>query len=385
MRDALASWFTEHRRALPWRPVGVGSGGGRDTGALRDPYAVLVSEVMLQQTRVDTVVPYFERWMRRFPDLHSLAGADEDDVLKLWQGLGYYRRALRLLEAAREVAQRHGGAFPDTRAGLETLPGVGAYTGAAIASLAFGHDEIAVDGNVRRVAARLMAWDVLPADRDVERALAERLADAAATDAAAADALPSPCGGHPRGVGHGPGGRSCDARRAAGRAPQPPLAEALIELGALVCTPRAPSCGACPLRAGCGAAARGTPEAFPAPRPRMAPPRIRRYALVALEADRLWLRRRTRTEMLGGLWGFPQSANAPAGGRALRPVLHAYSHFRLELVPVLVDPGHPELDRERDAALQRIADLGALALSGVDLRVLERLREAALLPGAALS
>jgi A/G-specific adenine glycosylase len=349
VRQALTTWFAEHRRALPWRPVGVGSGGVRGKGARRDPYAVLVSEVMLQQTRVDTVVPYFERWMRRFPDVHSLACADEDEVLKLWQGLGYYRRALRLLAAAREVTQRHDGAFPDTRAGLEALPGVGAYTGAAIASLAFGHDEIAVDGNVRRVAARVLAWDALPADREIERVLAERLADAPAAGA------------------------------------EPPLAEALIELGALVCTPRAPRCGACPLRTGCGAATRGTPEAFPATRARVAPPRIRRYALVALEGDRLWLRRRSHTEMLSGLWGFPQSASAPEGGRPLRPVVHAYSHFRLELVPVLVEPRHPELDRARDAAPRRIGDLADLALSGVDLRVLERLREAALLPGAALS
>lgn len=350
MRRALASWFAEHGRPLPWRTPAA----TRAPGALRDPYAVLVSEVMLQQTRVDAVVPYFERWMRRFPDVDRLAAADEDEVLKLWQGLGYYRRALRLHEAARLVARERGGALPTTRAELQALPGVGGYTAAAVAALAYGHDTIAVDGNVRRVAARLLAWPALPADREVERALHGLLGGGAAAG-----------GGRPQ--------------------PEPAVAEALIELGALVCTPRAPACERCPLRPRCRAAARGTPEAFPEGKAPRAAPHRRRFALVAIDGDRLWLRRRDHGEMLSGLWGFPQTTGAPEGARCLTSVRHGYSHFRLELVPALVDPAHPALAGANGATPRRIVDLPGLALSGVDLRVLERLRQEGLLSAPALS
>ncbi len=348
MREALATWFDRCARTLPWR------------GARRDPYAVLVSEVMLQQTRVETVVPYFERWMQRFPTVRSLADADEETVLRLWQGLGYYRRARRLQEAARQIEVHHGGRIPDSRDELEALPGVGRYSAAAIAALAFGDDVIAVDGNVRRVAARLFGWREARADRAIERALAERFA-------------PSPAPGD---TGHGP---------AAGAPEPPPLAEALIELGALVCTPREPRCEACPLASGCRARAAGAPEAYPRPGHRRAPPRRRRFALVALEGCRVWLRRRGTDEMLGGLWGFPQCDAAPAGARCLDPVAHAYSHFRLELVPVLVDPTHPALQRAGPARAWHVDELAVLPLSSVDLRVLERLRREALLPDAAVS
>jgi len=349
VRRSLARWFAEHGRALPWRPAAA-----RTPPGPRDPYAVLVSEVMLQQTRVEAVVPYFERWMRRFPDVRSLASADVDEVLKLWQGLGYYRRALRLHEAARWLVSERGGAFPATRDGLRSLPGVGPYTSAAVAALAFGEDQIAVDGNVRRVAARLLGRAELPADREVERALAELL-----------DGGPGPGNGR--------------------NAPQPPVAEALIELGALVCTPRAPACDDCPLRSGCNAAAQGTPEAFPAPRARRATPRRRRYALVALAGDRVWLRRRGVGEMLSGLWGFPQTADAPPGARCLAGVRHTYSHFHLELVPALVAPEHPALHDAAGATPRLLADLPDLALSGVDLRVIARLREEGLLRASAVS
>jgi A/G-specific adenine glycosylase len=315
---------------------------------------VLVSEVMLQQTRVEAVVPYFERWMRRFPDVRSLAAADVDEVLKLWQGLGYYRRALRLHDAARWLVAERDGVFPASRDGLRSLPGVGPYTSAAVAALAFGEDQLAVDGNVRRVAARLLGRAGLPADREVERVLAALLG-----------------GGNGREQGR--------------NVPRPPVAEALIELGALVCTPRAPSCDACPLRSGCYAAAQGTPEAFPAPRARRKAPRRRRYALVALDGDRVWLRRRGEDEMLGGLWGFPQTADPPPGAHCLAGVRHSYSHFHLELVPALVEPQHPALRDAAGATPQLVADLPDLALSGVDLRVIARLREEGLLRASAVS
>ena len=349
MRRNLARWFAEHGRTLPWRPAATHAAAGR-----RDPYTVLVSEMMLQQTRVEAVIPYFERWMRRFPDVRSLAAADVDEVLKLWQGLGYYRRALRLHEAARRLVSERDGVFPATRDELRSLPGVGPYTAAAVAALAYGHDTIAVDGNVRRVAARLLGRPALPPDREVERMLAELF--------------------------FGDPDRS-DARAA----PRPSVAEALIELGALVCTTRAPACERCPLSCCCRAAALGTPEAFPSPRARRSAPRRRRYALVALADDRVWLRRRGPDEMLSGLWGFPQTAAAPEGARCLPAVRHAYSHFHLELVPALVAPDHPALLDAAAAAPRLLADLPDLALSGVDLGVIERLREEGLLDASAVS
>lgn len=316
---------------------------------------MLVAEVMLQQTRVDTVIPYFERWMRRFPDLASLAAAETDEVLRHWQGLGYYRRASRLHRLARLVVAEHGGALPASRLELADLPGVGPYSAAAVAALGYGLDAIAVDANVRRVAARLFAWVRLPPDREVEKALLGRLA------------------GRPEPVATG--------------APWAALspAEALIEVGALLCTPRSPRCTDCPLRPWCAAAASGTPSAFPVRRPRRPPPHRRRFALVAVDGDRVWLRRRGSEEMLAGLWGFPQSREAPEGGRCLASLLHGYSHFRLELVIALVPPDHPDLARAAGTRAHRLAELPRLPLSKVDQRVLEKLRQAALLSDPAVS
>lgn len=329
MCSPLLDWFRAHRRDLPWR----------EPAQRREPYRVLVAEMMLQQTRVDTVIPYYQRWLERFPDIASLAGASSDEVLRQWQGLGYYRRALRLHAAARQLVADHGGTLPASREALEMLPGIGRYTAAAVAALAFDADAIAVDGNVRRLAARLEGWETVPADAAIETALARRLA--------------------------------CPPD------PGAPLAEALIELGALVCTPRAPACQRCPLRAGCAAASAGEPEAFPRRRQRPAPPLRRRWAVVALDGAGVWLRQRRHDEMLPGLWGFVQCETPPEGARCLPSVRHAYSHFRLELVPALIVGDGPAFD---GAEHHRWADLEALALSAVDRRVLERLRDLALAP-----
>ena len=394
MRDALLAHFERHARELPWRRPPAGGAG---PGARRDPYAVLVAEIMLQQTRVDTVIPYFARWMRRFPDLAALAAASEGEVLRVWEGLGYYRRAGRLRRAAEVCVLEHGGRVPGGVAQLRRLPGVGAYTAAAVAAFAFDMPELPVDGNVRRVAARLRGDRGSPSDRDAAEALGPLLA----------------------------GGRAGDA------------AEALMELGALVCTPRAPACPSCPLRSGCAAAAAGTPESFGAPVARRAPPKRRRWACVATDGGRVWLERRPERALLGGLWGFPQLDAEPDGARLLPPVRHAYSHFRLELVPAVVplgpyaagpddrpraDPQHDDAqhaDREHDEAQQgdrqdadpqqgdpqhadgarererrasaRTAAAGAFAvealarlpLSVVDRRVLRALVDAGLLPAVA--
>jgi len=275
----LLAWYDGHRRDLPWR---------RD----RDPYRVWLSEVMLQQTRVEVAAPYFERFTARFPDVAALAAADLDEVLALWSGLGYYRRARQLHAAARQVAA-DGGAFPRSLDGLRALPGVGAYTAAAVASIAFDVPAAAVDGNVERVAARLAALDgdprAAPARRRVARIAADLL------DAA----------------------RPGDSN------------QALMELGATVCTPRRPRCPLCPLRdpapaangaasngtdlngagawPGCRAALAGDPESYPPPRRRRAVERRRRLvALVEDAAGRLLLfRRADAADLLAGTWELP--------------------------------------------------------------------------------
>lgn len=317
-RDALLAWFGEHARDLPWR---------RD----RTPYRVWISETMLQQTRAATVVPYFERWMDRFPDVTTLATAEVDEVLRLWEGLGYYRRAHAVHAAARIVAFERDGRWPRGEAEWTALPGIGPYTASAIAALAQGHASVAVDANVRRVGARLHA-DPAPDDRELRRSLLALVP----TDE--------------------PGRGS----------------EALIELGATVCTPRSPSCRSCPLRPACAARHGGEPQRFPAPRERRPAPTRRRWADVRIRDGRVHLERRV-PGLLGGLWAFPQRTRRPAG-RTLEPLEQTYSHFRLHLTPV-VRPGDaaPGADRAREAAWFDTASAADLPLSRVDRRLLERL------------
>lgn len=254
---ALLMWFRGSARALPWRKV-------------RTPYRVWLSEVMLQQTRVATVVPYFERFLERFPDVSALAAASEDEVLALWSGLGYYSRGRNLHRAARVVAEELGGAFPSTYEELLKLPGVGAYTAAAIASLAFGRAEAVVDGNVLRVLSRLSddpTFVDLPEARDTARLRAQALVDASGA----------------------PG----------------PLNEALMELGALVCTPRSPACEGCPWASSCQAHAKGTVSVRPRKRPK--PARRSLHVAVALvhDGDWLWLEKRASKGLFGGLYEPP--------------------------------------------------------------------------------
>jgi len=320
---ALVAWFEERARAFPWRSD-------------RTPYRVWVAEAMLQQTRAETVVPYYERWMRAFPTVNDLAAARTERVLAAWEGLGYYRRAGALHRAARLVAAG-GGRFPSDEAGWRSLPGVGPYTAAAVAAFALGHRVVAVDGNVRRVGARLTA-DPAPVDAELRRLL-EPL-------------LPA-------------------TRPARGT-------EALIELGATVCRPRAPACDACPLRPGCAGAETGDPTAFPA-RTRRDPLPIRhRFALVAIRDDRIWLERRPDAGLLGGLWGVPQQ-DAPPRGRPLAEIRHAYSHFALRLVPVVIRGAPPPPSDGRDARWTDPDALSRLPLSKVDRKLLGHLRRAGLL------
>lgn len=269
---ALLPWFATHARDLPWRRT-------------LDPYAVWVSEVMLQQTQVKTVIPYFDRWLAALPDVAALATAQEERVLKLWEGLGYYTRARNLQRAARLVADDHGGRFPDSPTAILELPGIGRYTAGAIASIAFNQTTPILDGNVIRVLTRLLA---LPSDPK-ERRLNERLWTIAA-------ALVKTAGELPRIKLRSP-------MKLAGN--HSALNQALMELGATVCTPISPKCPACPLAGLCAARRLGRPEAFPESARRPSATARRFVAVVFQRRGRLCVQPRPTGVVNAGLWEFP--------------------------------------------------------------------------------
>ncbi len=260
LRARLLAWYDAHARDLPWRTA---------PGEAPDPYRVWLSEVMLQQTRVETVKPYFARWLDRFPTLEVLAEAPLDEVLKAWEGLGYYSRARNFHRAVREVAGSRAGEIPADPESFRALPGVGRYTAGAVMSIAFGREEPIVDGNVRRVFAR---WTDDPEPREAEL---WRLAEALV-----------------------PGERPGD------------LNQALMELGATVCTPRSPRCGECPVRAHCAAFAAGTQERRPLPKKAKPVPHEHTAVAVVERAGRFLLARRPLDARLGGMWEFPGTLRA---------------------------------------------------------------------------
>lgn len=280
----LLQHYVDNFRRLPWRaPPG---------GAPPDPYRVWLSEVMLQQTTVAAVGPRFERFVARWPTIEALAAADDADILSEWAGLGYYARARNLIACAREVARR--GAFPATPTELRGLPGIGAYTAAAIAAIAFGEPAAAVDTNVERVIARLNGLE-RPTRAQVEALLLEMLPPDFAGD----------------------------------------FTQAMMDLGATVCRPRAPSCDRCPLRDDCAARASGMPEAFPIAKRRRVRP-VRYGVAWWIERDgHVWLVRRPAKGMLGGMAALPGSdwTGAPQGPPtpSLARVRHVFTHFALEL------------------------------------------------------
>lgn len=252
----LSRWFEQHARDLPWRHT-------------RDPYAIWVSEIMLQQTRVDTVERHWGLFMARFPDLASLASADEDAVLQQWSGLGYYRRARLLHRGAQHVHETLGGVLPSGAEQLREIPGVGPYTAGAIASIAFDQPAALVDGNVARVHSRLAAIEE-PSEQDAKAKSHWKFVA--------------------RVLGHG----------------QPRvLAQALMELGATVCTPRSPSCLVCPVLELCRARASGRQDVIPAVRVKQKSPEQRLFALALRRGDRLLLERRPESGLLAGLWSLP--------------------------------------------------------------------------------
>ena len=256
LRRSLLAWYRRRARALPWR-------------RRRDPYAIWVSEVMLQQTQVTTVVPYFERFLRAFPTVRHLARAPQERVLRLWAGLGYYRRARDLHQAAQQLLLKWGGRFPRDERELRSLPGVGRYTARAILSIAFNHACSVLDGNVARVMARLTAWRGVSTTSACRHHLERQL-----------DCLFS--------------------RRSPGN-----FNQALMELGQTVCLPRAPRCPACPLRAGCLAHQSGNAEAYPAPRPRRKAEVRYLASAVIRRAEKVALVRGLDEKLLTDLWNFP--------------------------------------------------------------------------------
>ncbi len=290
----MLDWYDGHARALPWR-VRPGEGPA-------DPYRVWLSEVMLQQTTTTAVAPYFARFTERWPTVEALAAASEADVMAEWAGLGYYSRARNLVACARAVAGQ--GGFPDTEEGLRKLPGLGAYTAAAVAAIAFGHRAVVVDANVERVVARLFAIDTpLPAARGAIREAADRIT---------------------------PSQRAGD------------FAQAMMDLGATICTARNPKCLLCPLSPACLARAQGRQGELPVKRGKRVKPQRIGTAFWIERGGKVWLVRRPAKGMLGGMRALPDdgwsaradgSGEAPIAGawRAGGVVRHGFTHFDLEL------------------------------------------------------
>jgi A/G-specific adenine glycosylase len=334
----LLDWYGSHARELPWR---VPPGSGEAT----DPYRVWLSEIMLQQTTVAAVRPYFESFVKRWPDVHALAAAPEEDVMAAWAGLGYYSRARNLVKCAREVATL--GGFPQTETGLRELPGLGAYTAAAVAAIAFGRRAVVVDANVERVVARLFAIE-------------EPLPGAKPTIRARADGItPDEDAGH--------------------------FAQAMMDLGATICTARDPKCPLCPLESQCEAIRQGDPARLPMKAAKKPKPARVGTAFWIEQEGQVWLVRRPGKGMLGGMRALPDdgwnagsdgTAELPlAGGwRDLGAVRHTFTHFHLELRTIAIaaadPPGEGEwwpVDKLDEAGLPTLfAKAAMLALAQAD-------------------
>lgn len=346
----LLAWYDRHRRALPWRAL---------PGETPDPYRVWLSEIMLQQTTVRAVKPYFEKFLRLFPSVRALAAAETDAVMSAWAGLGYYSRARNLHACAKAVVERHDGRFPAEETALRALPGIGDYTAAAIASIAFDRPAVVVDGNVERVIARIHSVEEpLPASKP----LIKRLTAAIAPDDRPGD-----------------------------------FAQAMMDLGATICTPKSPACGLCPWRTPCTARRDGTMETFPRKTAKREGTPRRGAAFVALREDgAVLLRTRPPKGLLGGMAEVPGTewskdhdpavalAAAPVPGawkRSLGTVTHVFTHFPLELdVHVALVPAGTEApagsrwtpttmlqDEALPSVMRKVVEHGLAAL-GVDRR-----------------
>ena len=314
----LLNWYKKHGRTLPWRDH-------------PDPYAVWVSEIMLQQTRVDTVIPYFEKWMKLFPDIPVLANADEQTVLNTWEGLGYYSRARNLHKAAKIVAEKFGGELPRNLDDLRSLPGIGRYTVGAIASMAFKMDEPTLDGNLRRVFSRL--FDVTEfADSPTGEKILWGLA---------AENLPK--------------GKAGDYN------------QALMDLGATICLPKNPRCLLCPLMEICEARKNGTQDLRPVLKLKKQAPHYVHAAVVVIERGRVLLHQRPADGLLGGMWEFPNArVEADPAAGLVKAINAAYSFkvtvhvFRCEAASV---------PKNRNLKWVKLSDLGDFPMGKVDRQI----------------
>lgn len=337
----ISTWYHQHKRSLPWRDH-------------PDPYAVWVSEIMLQQTRVETVIPYFERWLAKFPTIAALAAANEQDVLNLWEGLGYYSRARNLHKAAKVLIADYDSELPKTVAVLQKLPGIGRYTAAAIASMAFGQDAAALDGNIRRVYARIF---------NVAEPLGSTQAEKTFWNLAEQ---------------HLPHGEAGDYN------------QALMDLGSAICTPRNPNCEECPVQQYCEAYQLDIQDMRPVPKTKKAVPHHVHAAAVIVEEGRVLLAQRPSKGLLGGMWEFPSGRveGNPAKGLGtaiergyqlkvkrvapLGEVRHAYTHFKVTEFAFL-----SELIQSSDAGNLRwvaLDELDDYPMGKIDRRIAKKLQ-----------
>jgi A/G-specific adenine glycosylase len=349
----LLRWYKKHARTLPWR-------------GHPDAYAVWVSEIMLQQTRVEAVIPYFERWMDRFPSVRTLAAASEQDVLNLWEGLGYYSRARHLHKAAQVIVDEFDGQLPRSADALRKLPGIGRYTAAAIASMAFGLDEPTLDGNIRRVYARLFNVEI-PADSTEGEKLLWQIA---------AENLPN--------------GKAGDYN------------QALMDLGAMICLPKNPRCEFCPLTEACQARELGVQDVRPVLKPKAVIPHHVLTAAILVgrngnpSTPATLLNQRPSTGLLANLWEFPNGrvTGDPAraltkaiksgyglevrAGEALGIFQHAYTHFRVTVHAYFAEFNEKKNQRNlpMTASLKwvKLSELDDYPMGKVDRQIAQKLK-----------
>lgn len=325
--DRILEWFDQHgRKTLPWQ-------------LNRDPYRVWISEIMLQQTQVATVIPYFEAFMQCFPDVRTLADAPQDEVLHYWSGLGYYARARNLHKAAQQLRDAHGGKFPEDFETVAALPGIGRSTAGAILSLSMDQHHAILDGNVKRVLARHAAVEGWPG----RTAVANRLWEIA------------------------------EARTPRNRVRD--YNQAMMDLGALVCTRSNPDCAACPVNSDCMAYREGRQQEFPGRKPKKSLPQRQANWLVIEAGDAVLLEKRPPAGIWGGLWCFPEADDdaVPGNAERLEPLTHTFSHFRLHIQPLRV--AMPPAVEERETVWYNTAQPQNLGLAAPVRKLLDRLAD----------
>jgi A/G-specific adenine glycosylase len=342
----ILEWYAIHARELPWR-------------GHPDPYAVWVSEIMLQQTRVETVIPYFEKWMARFPSINKLAAASQQDVLNLWEGLGYYARARNLHRAARVILEQYDGQLPKDTQSLQELPGIGRYTASAIASIAFGQDEAALDGNIRRVLARVFNVAVPVRSTQGERILWDLT------------------------------GRNLPSGRAG------EYNQALMDLGAMICTPYSPNCTVCPVAVLCKAKYFGIQEERPVKKAKPAVPHYTVAAAVIRRNGQVFIAQRPEKGLLGGMWEFPGGKTEPEErldaclkreiceelgvdiqvGAPFGTYEHAFTHFKVTLhaFECLLIKGEPAAREHKELCWVKPVELQDFPMGKIDRQIADKI------------